>query len=162
MDPLTGGIREVQPDDPKVATLIERHLKLMWASSPSCSVHAMDAQALAEADARFFAMFHDDTPVAMGALKVLGGGHGELKSMHVVEAKRGQGLAGQILDHLIAVALDLGLGRVSLETGSQPVFEPARAFYRAHGFAECPPFAHYEPDPNSVFMTRDLRGQGCG
>ncbi len=161
MDALTGDIREVQPDDPRVAPLIERHLKLMWASSPSCSVHAMDARALAEADARFFALFQGDAPVAMGALKVLGDGQGELKSMHVLEGLRGQGLARRILNHLIEVARDQGLDRVSLETGSQPVFEPARAFYRSQAFAECSPFGDYEVDPNSVFMTRELRDQEC-
>jgi len=31
--------------------------------------------------------------------------------------------------------------RLSLETGSQPFFEPARALYLRHGFAECEPFA---------------------
>ena len=40
-----------------------------------------------------------------------------------------------------------------LETGSQEFFAPARRLYERHGFAACPPFAGYEADPNSVFMT---------
>ena len=156
MDALNDAILEVAPDDPGLAPLIERHLKLMWASSPSCSVHAMDAVALSEAGARFFVLYEDKAPVAMGALKQINADHGELKSMHVIEAARGRGLARRILDHLVQAARSDGLRRLSLETGSQPVFEPARAFYRAEGFSDCPPFEGYELDPNSVFMTRAL------
>ena len=43
--------------------------------------------------------------------------------------------------------------RLSLETGSQPGFAPARQFYTRHGFTPCAPFAGYVEDPNSVYMT---------
>jgi putative acetyltransferase len=49
------------------------------------------------------------------------------------------------------------MSRLSLETGSWDYFRPAHAFYRRHGFVECPPFADYVLDPNSVFMSLDLR-----
>ncbi len=156
MDPLTAEILEIEPADPRVVGLIEAHLSLMRASSPACSVHAMDAARLAEAGARFFAMFDDDTAIAMGALKRLKGAAGEVKSMHVRQHARGRGLADRILEHLLSVAVAEGLTRVFLETGSQPVFAPARAFYTRNGFEECPPFEGYVPDPNSVFMSRAL------
>jgi putative acetyltransferase len=54
------------------------------------------------------------------------------------------------------VAKARGYQRVSLETGSMPFFEPARKLYRSHGFEECPPFADYKLDPNSVFLTKTL------
>ena len=44
-------------------------------------------------------------------------------------------------------------GRLSLETGSGPGFEPALALYRKFGFVECAPFADYRDDPFSRFMT---------
>jgi putative acetyltransferase len=44
---------------------------------------------------------------------------------------------------------------LSLETGSWPYFQPARALYRSVGFVECPPFGEYAHDPNSVFMSLD-------
>jgi len=50
-------------------------------------------------------------------------------------------------------------GRVSLETGSQDFFAPARRLYARHGFVECGPFGSYALDPNSVFMSLDLPGQ---
>ena len=46
--------------------------------------------------------------------------------------------------------------RLSLETGAQPAFAPARRLYERFGFRECGPFGSYAEDPNSVFMTRAL------
>ncbi len=149
-------VRAVDPADPAIAPLINRHLTLMLASSPACSVHAMDASDMAEADVRFYAAFDQGTPVAMGALKRISETHSELKSMHVMEERRGEGLADTILGRLLQEAGDSGMTRVSLETGSQPVFAPARAFYQRHGFSFCPPFEGYVEDPHSVFMTRSV------
>jgi putative acetyltransferase len=95
--------------------------------------------------------------LGMGALKRLSADHGEVKSMHTVEAMRRNGVASAMLRHIIAAARASGMARLSLETGSWDYFRPARALYRSHGFVECPPFADYVPDPNSVFMTLDLR-----
>ena len=49
-----------------------------------------------------------------------------------------------------------GAGWISLETGVQDAFAPARALYLAEGFESCPPFRGYGPDPNSAFLTRAL------
>jgi putative acetyltransferase len=49
------------------------------------------------------------------------------------------------------------MSRLSLETGSWDYFRPAHAFYFNHGFVACEPFADYAPDPNSLFMSLDLR-----
>jgi putative acetyltransferase len=62
-----------------------------------------------------------------------------------------------MLLNIVEAARAMGLSRLSLETGSWPYFLPAREFYKRHGFLECPPFGEYVPDPNSVFMTLDLR-----
>ncbi len=156
MDALTADIRAVDPTDPVIAPLIDRHLTLMRASSPACSIHAMEASDMAAADVEFFAAFDGGKPVAMGALKRVADGHGELKSMHVLEERRGAGLADAILARLLTEALAKSMSRLSLETGSQPPFAPARAFYQRHGFSFCPPFEGYVEDPNSVFMTKVL------
>jgi putative acetyltransferase len=37
-------------------------------------------------------------------------------------------------------------------------FAPARALYARYGFVVCEPFAGYRLDPNSVFMTLEVRG----
>jgi putative acetyltransferase len=62
-----------------------------------------------------------------------------------------------MLRHIIATARASGMSRLSLETGSRDYFLPAQALYSSHGFVECPPFADYVLDPNSVFMSLDLR-----
>ena len=62
-----------------------------------------------------------------------------------------------MLEHILAQAKARGYARVSLETGTQDGFIPARTLYQRYGFAECGPFADYRLDPNSVFMTLALR-----
>ncbi|MCB1340428.1 MAG: GNAT family N-acetyltransferase [Pseudooceanicola sp.] len=146
----------IAPTDPRVLPLIETHLALMQATSPAESVHALPAAKLAEGGVRFFAILEGDEAVAMGALKPLGDGRGEIKSMHVRQAHRGRGLADQMLRHLLAVAREAGMAEVLLETGSRPAFAPARAFYARHGFTECAPFVGYAEDVESVFMRLPL------
>lgn len=128
----------------------------MRATSPACSVHAMEAADLASSGAFFVAILDSDRAVAMGALKPLSDSAGELKSMHVAAECRGRGLADRILDALETAARDTGLSRLYLETGSRDAFAPARAFYRRNGFAECTPFDGYEEDPESAFFTKEL------
>ncbi len=76
--------------------------------------------------------------------------------MHTVETQRRAGVGTTMLRHIIEVARTMGLGRLSLETGSWVYFNPARSLYRKHGFVECAPFGDYVEDPNSVFMTLEL------
>lgn len=65
-------------------------------------------------------------------------------------------MASAILAHLHAQARASGWKRVSLETGSQPFFAPARALYARNGFSEFGPFEGYSHDPSSCFMTLRL------
>ena len=76
--------------------------------------------------------------------------------MHVLAEARGAGLSRLMLDRLIDHGRSAGFARLSLETGVQPGFAAARGLYRRMGFAECPTFGAYRPDPNSVFMTREI------
>ena len=80
-------------------------------------------------------------------------GDAEIKAMRTAERARGRGVASALLRHLLTEARTSGYRRLFLETGSQDFFAPARRLYERHGFAPCPPFAGYELDPNSVFMT---------
>jgi putative acetyltransferase len=77
-------------------------------------------------------------------------------AMHMARATRGKGAGSAMLRHIIASARVRGISRLSLQTGSWEYFEPARRLYRKHGFVECPPFADYVLDPNSVFMSLEL------
>jgi putative acetyltransferase len=95
--------------------------------------------------------------LGIGALKRLSADHGEVKSMHTAQSVRGRGVGSAILRYIIATARARGMSRLSLETGSWAYFRPAHALYASHGFVECPPFADYVSDPNSIFMSLDLR-----
>ncbi|WP_163543575.1 GNAT family N-acetyltransferase [Occultella kanbiaonis] len=156
------------PSRADVRALLAEHLTDMFATSPADSVHALDHEALAADGVAFLsARAPDGTLLGCGALVELeatsprdeGGtraGHGELKSMRTAPAARGRGVASAVLRRLLGTARERGYGRVSLETGSQEFFAPARSLYTRHGFAPCGPFGSYREDPNSVFMTLEL------
>ncbi|MFC2970223.1 GNAT family N-acetyltransferase [Acidimangrovimonas pyrenivorans] len=149
----------IVPDDPlspEVGVLLDRHLQLMRDTSPPESVHALEPAELAGPGIRFFTLREGARLLGMGALKEHAGGLAEIKSMHIAAEARGRGLARRLLDHLVATARADGMVRISLETGAEPEFAPARALYAAAGFETCPPFADYREDPNSVFMTLKL------
>jgi putative acetyltransferase len=80
-----------------------------------------------------------------------------VKSMHTALAVHRKGVGSAMLRHIVAFARSRGISRLSLETGSWDYFQPALALYRRHGFIECQAFADYVEDPNSIFMTLDLR-----
>jgi putative acetyltransferase len=149
----------IEPDDlsrAAVHELLREHLADMTATSPAESVHALDLDGLREPGVTFWTAWAEDVLLGCAALKQLNPAHGEIKSMRTTEHARGRGLASGLLRHLIDESVRRGYARLSLETGSQEFFAPARRLYARHGFAECPPFADYRPDRNSVFMTREL------
>lgn len=145
-------------DDPRVRSLLEYHTATARAETGRGSAHALDLAGLRQPDIRVWAAWEGEALLGVGALRRLAPDHGEIKSMHVAESSRGRGVGSAIVLRLLAEARAAGLRRVSLETGSWPYFDAARALYRRHGFAECPPFGDYVEDPNSVFMSRDLGG----
>jgi len=155
---VTGGliVRRESPVQDDLALLFRRHTDAMHADTPPGSIHMMDAAGLERPDVSFYVMRDAGRPVAMGAFKRIDATHAEIKSMHVLAEERGRGLARRMLDHLTEEARAAGLTRLSLETGSQPSFRPARTLYAAAGFAECGPFEGYGDDPNSLFMSRAL------
>jgi L-amino acid N-acyltransferase YncA len=142
--------------DARVLALLSTHLAQCRGETAPGSAHALDVAGLAQPDIDFFAGFDGGTLVAVGALKRLGDISGEIKSMHTLAERRGAGAGRAMLAHLVATARQQGLQRVSLETGSWDFFHPARRFYRRFGFRDCPPFAPYKADPNSIFLTLAL------
>ncbi len=144
-------------DDVRVVDLLRTHVTTARAATARCSAHALDVDGLRAPDITFWAAWEGEALLGVGALKRLTDEHGEIKSMHTAEAARRRGVGSAMLRHVVAVARARGMTRLSLETGSSAFFEPARALYRRHGFLECAPFADYVADPNSVFMTLDLR-----
>jgi len=144
------------PEREDVLQLLGEHLADMYATSPPESVHALNPAALAGPGIGFWTAREDSRLLGCAALKRLAPGDAEIKSMRTAEAARGRGVASALLRHLLAEAKDSGYRRLFLETGSQEFFAPARRLYERHGFVDCPPFADYQPDTNSVFMTLQL------
>lgn len=150
---------QIRIDDlrgPEIAALLEAHLALMRSLSPPCSVHALDLDRLRVPSVTFWTVWDEPDLMGCGAVKEIDPAQGEIKSMHTAARFRGRGVAAHLLKHILATARGRGYRRLSLETGSQDGFAPARALYAAHGFTECGPFEGYAPDPASTFMTLDL------
>ena len=121
--------------------------------TPPQDVHALDTGGLLDPSVAFFSYRAAGQLLAVGALKQLDRRHAELKSMHTAQAARGRGIGRTMLTHLIGVARDRGFRRVSLKTGSQAAFAPARSLYASAGFTPCGPFGGYRLSRHSTFMT---------
>lgn len=143
----------------QIRALLEEHLRHMHEISPPESVHALDLAALRAPDISFWSAWDGTQLLGCVALRQLDARHGEIKSMRTAASQRRRGVGRALLSHVMAEARRRGMDRLSLETGAEPEFAPARALYRSFGFAECPPFGAYGPDPNSVFMTCRLRAE---
>jgi len=144
-------------DDPRVVALLEIHVTKARAQTAPGSDHALDLSGLKSPDISFWTIWNDQSLLGMGALKRLSDTQGEVKSMYTVQSVRRKGIASAMLNHIIATARARGMSRLSLETGSWDYFQAARAFYTKYGFVECAPFGDYVLDPNSVFMSLELR-----
>ena len=140
----------------QIQELLEEHLRSMHSISPPESVHALDLHALRAPQISFWTAWQGSELLGCGALKELDRRHGEIKSMRTAASHRRKGVARTMLEHIVAQAEERGYARLSLETGSQADFEPARRLYRSFGFVDGPPFADYAEDPNSVFLTKTL------
>lgn len=149
-------IREDDPTTEAAAGLIRAHLEHAALHSPATSIHALGADSLIAPDITFWTAWAGGAIAGCGALKALDARHAELKSMHTAEAYRGNGVARRMAVHIIAEARQRSFERLSLETGTMEGFAAARALYLRLGFTECPPFAYYRLDPNSMFFTLEL------
>ena len=142
-DPRTDDVRE----------LLHAHLGFAYDVTPAGHVHALDLTGLLDPAVTLFTARRAGVLVGVGALRELDTAHAELKSMHVAKAVRGHGLGRALVDYLLAVAVERGYQRVSLETGTGQAFVPAQRLYESAGFSVCPPFGEYTANPYSVCMT---------
>jgi len=111
---------------PEIAHLLEEHLQVMYRVSPPESVHALDLEKLRQPEITFWSVWSGSRLAGCGALKELDKAHGEIKSMRTVSAFKRQGVVSRLLQHIVEESQRRGYRRLSLETGSQPYFEPAR------------------------------------
>ncbi|MQA96048.1 MAG: GNAT family N-acetyltransferase [Streptosporangiales bacterium] len=141
---------------PEIAAFLGDHIRQMREITPPESKHALGLDGLREPGVTFWTVLDDDTVVGCGAIKEIAPGHAELKSMRTDPTRRRDGIASLLVEHILTEATRMGFTRISLETGSDAFFLPARRLYQKFGFDFCEPFADYTTDPLSVFMTRKL------
>ncbi|CAM3030335.1 N-acetyltransferase domain-containing protein [Sphingomonas antarctica] len=149
-------VREGGLGDPQVEALLHYHRTEAHASTPTDNAHAMDSAALSAPGIRFFSVWDDDELLGVAALRHLDDTHAELKSMRTHPDHLRQGVARTILGYLAAEAQSSGFRRLSLETGTAPMFDPANAMYELYGFVDCDPFGGYPPSEHNRFMTLEL------
>jgi len=150
---------EIRIDDLKgkeVALLLQEHHEDMLDHTPAESVHSLDISGLQAPDVTFWSAWIEGELAGCGAIKVIAAGHAELKSMRTSSSHLRQGVAQQLLTHILTAAKDQGITKVSLETGTPDSFIPAQKLYRDFGFSECAPFADYREDPYSLYMTKQI------
>ncbi len=153
VDDLTG---------PAIAAFLDDHVQQMRAITPPESKHALDLDSLRRPEITFWSVHAGGDLVGCGALKELDANHGEVKSMRTSPTRARGGIASRLLGHLIAEATTRGYTRLSLETGTDDFFLPARSLYQKFGFTPCGPFGDYRPGPHNTFMTRPLPMDAAG
>jgi putative acetyltransferase len=142
--------------DARVLDLLRVHLDGMLANSPPGNVFALDLSGLKAPEVSFYTAWDGDALTGMGALKALGDGSGEIKSMRTHHAHLRKGVGARLLEHIIAEARARRYHRLSLETGSGPPFDGALGLYRRFCFVEGGAFGDYEKSEFNQFFHLDL------
>ena len=137
----------------EVNKLLIKHFVELKAVSPEGSVHVLDINGLKDPTIKFWSFWENDQLLGCGALKFLSKDHGEFKSIRVADAFRKKGNGKKIIKHLIDEAKKLEIKKISIETGAGIFFMPAKKLFDKSGFKLCPPFAHYQEDHNSCYMS---------
>lgn len=150
---------EIKVDDLNsgaVISLLEEHLRDMYATSPADSVHALDREALKGPDITFFSAWKNGQLAGCVVIKKLNDAEAEIKSMRTSHVFRHTGVATSLLKFLIEFAQQQKYKKLNLETGTQEYFNPARNLYKKFSFRDCGSFGSYRLNENSHFMTRDI------
>jgi len=146
-------VEAADPRHPEASALLRASHALMESLFPPEDNFFLDIDALCAPDIRFFAARSGATIIGTGAL-ALREGYGEVKSMFVAEAARGQGAADALLRQIEDEARAHALPCLRLETGN--LLHAAHKLYERHGFTRRGPFGEYPDAPSSIFMEKRL------
>lgn len=149
-------IREDDLEGEPVRALLALHLSGMHANSPPGHVFALDLSGLKAPGVTVWSAWRDGSIAGIGALKALGDGTGEIKSMRTHPDHLRAGVGAAILQRIVQAARAQGLRRLSLETGRGPAFDAALAMYARHGFTYGGAFSDYAASDFNQFMHLDL------
>jgi putative acetyltransferase len=151
MEIRAGGLGDAQ-----VEALIRHHRDEARSTTPADNAHSLDSGGLAAPGVAFFSAWEGDELLGIGALKAIDATHAELKSMRTAPVHLRKGVARALLEHLIGEARARGFTRLSLETGTAPMFAPSTAMYERYGFTNCEAFGGYPASAHNRFMTMAL------
>lgn len=104
-------------------------------------------------DGRLYIAWCDGQPAGCIALRRLDGTTCELKRLYVRPAYRGQGIAGQMMQRILADARAIGYTAMQLDT--EPFLRSALKMYRSLGFYEIPRY-NDSPLDTTIFLRLDL------
>ena len=138
----------------ELATLLQAHWLFCTSTTPIEHVYALDASKLFTPDITVFGARVQDELVGVGALRILDAEHAELKSMHTLAKSRGLGLGKAMVSHIEEFAKGQGVKRISLETGTNDAFKPARELYKSLGYQDCDAFGDYVLSEDNMCMTK--------
>ena len=143
-------------EDPEVNQLLEKHFVELRSVSPKGSTHVLDIEGLQNKSIKFWSIYEHHKLIGCGALKFLDSNHGEFKSIRVADSFRKKGYGKKVISVLFEKSKELGINKISVETGSGEFFLPARRLFKEFGFEECEPFGHYVNDSNSCYMSLEI------
>lgn len=144
------------PRDADMTAILQSHVDFCSSSTPIEFCYVLDVSELTTPDITVFGANLNGVLVGVGALRILDKDHAELKSMHTVAKARGNGVGRALVEHISSFAREKGISRLSLETGTNDDFKPARDLYVSLGFAQCDYFGEYENTEQNVCMTKYL------
>ena len=117
-------------------------------------MYALHASKLFSPDITVFSARIDGEIVGVGAIRKLDAHHAELKSMHTLAKSRGSGVGRAMVAHIEDFAKRSGIERISLETGTNETFRPARELYNSLGYESCEAFGDYVLSEDNTCMTK--------
>jgi len=138
----------------ELAHVLQAHWLFCTSSTPIEHVYALDASKLFAPDITVFSASINGEIVGVGALRKLDAEHAELKSMHTLAKSRGLGIGKAMVLHIESFAKNQGFKRISLETGANEPFKPARQLYTSLGYQECEAFGDYVLSEDNTCMTK--------
>lgn len=144
----------------EIRDLIAFHLATVDTDTAPEYRFALGLEALRAPDITLWSLWEGAALLGCGALRDLGAGAGEVKSMRTHPDQLRRGVAATLLAHMIAAARARGWHRLLLETGTSAAFGPAHGLYRRFGFVDCAAFADYRESPHNRFMALDLMPGG--
>ncbi len=138
----------------ELAQVLQAHWLFCTSSTPIEHVYALDASKLFSPDITVFGARIDGELVGVGAIRKLDEEHAELKSMHTLAKSRGLGVGKAMVAHIEDFARSIEIKRMSLETGTNEAFKPARELYESLGYQSCEAFGEYVLSEDNMCMTK--------